>query len=339
MGHLAGDEVGGTLAVTGVLGTHVLCNGGERGNKGFVVRVLLADLRVACKAGSHDDQGIVGGSIQIHAHLVVGAGHHGLEGLFQQDGGHRRIGGVERQHGCHIGGDHAAALANGTHRAGLAAQLELDGVFLFVGVGGHDGGGSIGAALLVRSQLCGGGRDAPGKGVDDHGLTDDTGGSGQNVLRVDAQLLAHQLTAFFGQSHAVGGAGVGVAAVHDDRLCVAVLQVGAVHLDGCAADLVGGVHTGGGAAHVRFDECQIVFFCMVCADAAVHASRCKALGRADAARNFLVLHNDLPFPQDEPSQSMPCGIASSPKRGSFSARGKPYLFAKSSPFGGAVTVR
>ena len=159
-----------------------------------------------------------------------------------------------------LGGDHAAALANGTHGADLAAQLELDGVFLFVGVGGHDGGGGIGAALLVRSQLCGGGRDAPGKGVDDHGLTDDTGGSGQNVLRVDAQLLAHQLTAFFGQSHAVGGAGVGVAAVHDDRLCVAVLQVGAVHLDGCAADLVGGVHTGGGTAHVRLDECQIVFF-------------------------------------------------------------------------------
>ena len=81
-------------------------------------------------------------------------------------------------------------------------RLELDGVFLFVGVGGHDGGGGIGAALLVRSQLCGGGRDAPGKGVDDHGLTDDTGGGGQNVLRVDAQLLAHQLAAFFGQSHA-----------------------------------------------------------------------------------------------------------------------------------------
>lgn len=130
MGHFAGDEVGGTLAVTGVLGTHVLGNGGERGNKGFVVRVLLADLRVACKAGSHDQKGIVGGGVQIHAHLVVGAGHHGLEGLFQQDGRDRRIGGVEGQHGSHVGGDHAAALANGTHRAGLAAQLELDGVFL-----------------------------------------------------------------------------------------------------------------------------------------------------------------------------------------------------------------
>ena len=128
-------------------------------------------------------------------------------------------------------------------------------------------------------------------------FADDTGGSGQNVHGVDVQRLAHQLTAFLGQRHAVGGAGVGVAAVDHDGLCIAVLQVGTVHLDGCAADLVGGVHTGGGAAHVRLDECQIVFFGMICTDAAMHASRCKALGRADAARNFLILHNDLPFPQ------------------------------------------
>jgi len=51
-------RVGGTLAVTGVLGTHVLGNGSESRHRGFVVRVLLADLRVASKAGSHEDQGI-----------------------------------------------------------------------------------------------------------------------------------------------------------------------------------------------------------------------------------------------------------------------------------------
>ena len=42
--------------------------------------------------------------------------------------------------------------------------------------------------------------------------------------------------------------------------CIAVLQVGAVHLDGCAADLIGGVNTGGGAADVGLDERQIVLF-------------------------------------------------------------------------------
>ena len=301
--------MGGAFAVTGVLGAHMLCNGGQGRHKGMVILVFLADLRIPGKAGGHDDEGIIRGGVQIHAHLVVGAGHHGLEGLFQQDGGHRRVGGVEGQHGGHVGGDHAAALADGTHGAHLAAQLELDGIFFFVGVGGHDGGSGIGAALLGGSQLGGGGRDAPGKRVDDHGLADDTGGSGQNVLGVDVQRLAHQLTAFLGQRHAVGGAGVGVAAVHHDGLCIAVGQMGAVHLDGCAADLIGGVHTGSGTAHIGLDECQIVFFGMICTDAAMHASRCKTLGRADAARNFFILHKDSPFPQTLPqSRHSPCQL-------------------------------
>ena len=288
MGDFAGDEVGRALAVTGVLGAHVLSNGGQGRHKGIVVGVLFADLGVSGQTGSHDDQGIVGGGIQIHAHLVVGAGHHGLEGLFQQSGGNGGIGGVEGQHGGHVGGDHAAALANGTHGAGLSAQLKLDGVLLFVGIGGHNGRGCIGAALRSGCQLCCGGRDSPGKGVNDHGLANDTGGGGQHILGRDVQCLAHQRTALLGQSHAVGGAGVGVAAVHKDGLCIAVLQVGAVHLDGCAADLIGGVDTGGGTAHLRLDECQIVFFIMICADAAMHASRRKALGGTNAARNFLI---------------------------------------------------
>ena len=297
VGHLAGDEVGSTLAVTGVLGAHVLSNGGQGRHKGIVVGILFADFRVSGQTGSHDDQGIVGGGIQIHAHLVVGAGHHGLEGLFQQSGGNGGIGGVEGQHGGHVGGDHAAALANGTHGAGLAAQLKLDGVLLFVGIGGHNGRGRIGAALRSGSQLCGGSGDSPGKGVNDHGLADDTGGGGQHILGGDVQRLAHQPTALLGQSHAVGGAGVGVAAVDHDSLCIAVGQVGAVHLDGCAADLVGGVNTGGGAADVGLDERQIVFFAVICPDAAMDTGCCKTLGRADAARNFLILHNDFPFPQ------------------------------------------
>ena len=33
MGHFAGDEVGRALAVTGVLGAHVLSNGGQAATK------------------------------------------------------------------------------------------------------------------------------------------------------------------------------------------------------------------------------------------------------------------------------------------------------------------
>lgn len=86
MGDFAGDEVGRALAVTGVLSTHMLGDGGQCGHKGVVVGVLLGDLRVAREAGGHDDQGIVGGSVQIDAHLVIGPGDDGLEGLFQQGG-------------------------------------------------------------------------------------------------------------------------------------------------------------------------------------------------------------------------------------------------------------
>ena len=179
--------------------------------------------------------------------------------------------------------------------AGLAAQLELDGVLLFVGVGGHDGRCRVGAALLGSGQLGGCRRDAPGKRVNDHGLADDARGGGQNILGGQIQCLAHQLTALLGQGHAVGGAGIGVAAVDEDGLCIAVFQVGAVHLDGSAADLIGGVNARCRAAHVRLDEGQIVFLGVACPDAAADACGCKTLGRADAARYFLVTHFVSPY--------------------------------------------
>ena len=295
MGDFAGDEVGRTLAVTGVLSAHMLGDGGQCGHKGVVVGVLLGDLRVAREAGGHDDQGIVGGSVQIDAHLVVGPGDDGLEGLFQQGGGDGGVGGVECQHGGHVGGDHAAALADSAHRAGLAAQLKLDGIFLLVSIGGHDGRRRVGAALCVSRQLGGGSRDATGKRVDDHRLADNAGRRGQDILCIDVQRLAHQLTAFLRQCHAVGGAGVGIAAVDHDGLCIAVRQVGTVYLDGCAADLIGGVNTGGGAADVGLDERQIVLFTVICPDAAMDPGCCKTLGRADAARNFFILHLKIPL--------------------------------------------
>ena len=170
-----------------------------------------------------------------------------------------------------------------------------------MGVGGHDGGGSVRAALRGGSQLFRRRRDAPGKGVDDHGLTDDAGRGGQNILFVNVQRLAHQSAALLCQRHAVGGAGVGVAAVDHNGLCVAIGQMGAVHLDGRTADLVGGVHARSRAAHLGLDERQIIFFAVICPDAAMDTGGGKALGRADAARNFLILHFTSPIVQHTPS--------------------------------------
>ena len=150
------------------------------------------------------------------------------------------------------------------------------------------------AALAWRYNALLSGGDAAGKRINDHRLADDAGGGGQNIRSGDVQRLAHQRTARFGQCHTVGGAGVGVAAVDKDGLCIAVLQVGTVHLDGRTADLVGGVDTGGRAADFCFDERQIVFFVVVGPDAAMDTGRCKSSGRTDAARYFLVRHIVLP---------------------------------------------
>src|SRR5699024_7055497 len=97
---------------------------------------------------------------------------------------------------------------------------------------------------------------------------DDAGGGGQDVPGRDSQGLAGQAAAFLSQVHPVGGAGVGVAAVDQDGLGIAVGQVGPVHLDGCAADLVGGVDPRRRAADVGLDESQVILG-VVAANAAV----------------------------------------------------------------------
>ena len=283
MGHLAGDEVGSALTVTGVLRAHVLCNGGQGRHKGMVILVFLADLRVAGKAGGHDDEGIIRGGVQIHAHLVVGAGHHGLEGLFQQDRGHRRVGGVEGQHGGHVGGDHAAALADGTHGAHLAAQLKLDGVLLFMGIGGHDGVGSLGAVLL--GKLCGNDlADALKHLVDRKSLADDAGGADEHFVLAEAEQLFRLALNGAGVFDALlAGGGVGVAGVDDDGAGLALFQDLAVKDDRSCAELVRGEAGRAGAGQVGVENSDVGLLVLALFDGGVDRTGGEALRRGNAA--------------------------------------------------------
>ena len=104
----------------------------------------------------------------------------------------------------------------------LAAHRELQRKLLGVGVGGHDGGGGVMAACLIGSQLGGSLGDAPGKRLDAHLLPDDAGGGGQHILGADAECLGHKAAGIPRKLQAVRRAGVGVAAVHNDGLRVAV---------------------------------------------------------------------------------------------------------------------
>ena len=260
-----------------------------QGSQEFVIlRAFGHNRLVARQAGSQQQQGIVGGGIQVNAHLVVGGGHNGAQCLLQQLRADGSIGGVERQHGGHVGGNHAAALADRAKAAGFAGQLKFNGIFFLVSIGGHNGLGSFAAALGAGLQpgRCGG--NTAGERVNRHGLADNAGGSRQNILGCNAQLLGHQGAALIGQIHTVGGAGVGVATVHQNSLCVAVHQVGAVNLDGGAIHLVGGVNTGSGTAYIRLDDGQIQLV-GIGPEPGMYAGSRKTLGSTNAAGNDLIL--------------------------------------------------
>ena len=191
--------------------------------------------------------------------------------------------------------DHAGALGDGADAAGLAAQRELHRELLGVGVGGHDGGGGVMAAFRRGGQLGGRFGDALLEGGQFHGLADDTGGGGQDIVSGDAQRLGHQITGVVGQLDAARGTGVGVAAVHHDGLGITVLQVLPVHRDGRTIHLVGGVAAGARTAHLGLDQRQIQFG-MVMPDAAVYPCGRETLGGADTARNRLkCFHGSFPL--------------------------------------------
>ena len=168
--------------------------------------------------------------------------------------------------------------------AGRAVYLKRQRVLLGVGVGGHNGGGGGVAAGGIGAELGGGFGDALGERLQTHRLTDDPCGGRQNVVFVNAQRVGDQLAGVLRQFQTAGCAGVGVAAVDQNGAGVAVLQVGAVHLDGCAVDLVGGVAARPGAADIGDDQRQIAL-CVVMPDAAMHPGGRKPLGRTDAARD------------------------------------------------------
>ena len=111
-------------------------------------------------ARSKHDAGVVGRGIGIDRHLIEGL----LNGREQQGVERRRldggIGSNDRDHGGHIGHDHARALAHAAHRISVARMTRsltavANGILFGVRIGRHDGTGRIGTAM-GRECLVGG---------------------------------------------------------------------------------------------------------------------------------------------------------------------------------------
>jgi hypothetical protein len=84
--------------------------------------------------------------------------------------------------------------------------------------------------------------------------------------------------------HAVCIAGIGIAGVAEDSLCLAVGNVCLGHGNGCTLDQIGSIDTGAGGRNLRIDQRQISF-CFIMADTAVDTVGLKALCGTDAAGN------------------------------------------------------
>ena len=178
--------------------------------------------------------------------------------------------------------NHAAALGNAADVTGLTPQSEFQGDFLGDGVGGHNGLAGITAAGL--RQLSGQGIDVGGYRVQAQGQTDDAGGSHHHVLRGDSKGLTGQIAHPLGDFQAVGVAGIGVAAVADHCLGLAVGDVCFGHGQRGALDQIGGVYCCGMGGHLTVDQGQVLFG-PVFPDAAVKACGGKSFCGADAAGN------------------------------------------------------
>ena len=184
--------------------------------------------------------------------------------------------------------DHAGAFGDGADMALYALQGKGIGAFLGIGVGGHDAFAGICAALNaeLRNQHGQAGCD----GLNGKRLADDAGGSNDHVLFRDAQRLGGKRAGFFCDFYAVGVAGIGVAAVADDGLGLAVRHMLSGDGDGGAEHFILRIGAGNGAFGLAVNERQILF-AAVFTDAAVYACGLEPFGSAHAAFDGDKIHN------------------------------------------------
>ena len=185
--------------------------------------------------------------------------------------------------------NHAAAFCNAADAHGFAAQFQLYRHFLADGVGGHDGVGCICAAKGVQQP--GGFRGTLFNGLNGKNLANDAGGGHNDVGGIQIQRLsgdfAHPPCLFL----TVSIAGIGIAAVADDGLSDAILQVALGHQNGRALDFVEGIDTGSVTGDRAGDESQIPLG-LVAPDAAVNACGGKPLCGGDAAIDKCIGHHE-----------------------------------------------
>ena len=233
------------------------------------------------------DAGVVGGGVPVHGDAVKGLGDHLAEHVLQEGPVNGAVGGDAAEHGAHVGVDHAGALGDGPDGDGFAPQFHGDGNLLHLQVSGEDGVGGVQGGLGGVRQSGDQGGNPLLNGLDVQLHTDDAGGADGEVLGPQAGGGSGGLGHPLGVLPALGGAGVGVAAVKNDPpgLVVGQVLLGEDHRVGL--DHIAGIRARGSAGDGGEDHGQVLFVRLGCGevvfDAAVDARGLKSLGGGDTA--------------------------------------------------------
>ena len=182
--------------------------------------------------------------------------------------------------------NHAAALGDCAYAAGLAAKLELTGELLLRRVCGHNRLGCVRTAVRFERFDQRGHRGVDG--LDGQDLPDHARRSDDDVVLVNARIAHDEAAHLLRLLHAVGVAGIGVAAVADYRTRVTVGDMRLGDCDRRALDLVARIDAGSRRAAVADDEREVAL-ALVLSDSAMHACGFEALRRAHASHDFLHL--------------------------------------------------
>jgi len=218
--------------------------------------------------------------VTVHGRHIESLLHIVREGLLEHLRGNCAVRRDENEHGGEIRVNHARALRDCADVAGLAAGCKLNRDLLHARIGRQNTLGRVFTVLLIAGEP----GNQRGETVHDRGdierLSDHAGRGDADIIGFEAQLRSGDFSHPFSDLNAIRVAGIGVAAVHDDRLRVTVLQVVARHEEGCAFHPVLGVDRGGSAGHITHDQREIAFR-LILSDAAVNAVSPESERRAD----------------------------------------------------------
>ena len=282
------DQVSGALAVgsdaAGDVDADMLDQAGKRS-----LVFLGLDLNAGGAVGQQED-GVVGGGVAVDgAHVEALVDRRG-EHLLQVGSVSLGVGGDVNQHGGHVGVDHTGALGHRADTDGTGGQLQLIGGFLLLGVGGHDGPGSVRA--LFGGHVGDDAAHAVEHLLDRKSLADHAGGADENLILAQAQQLFRLGLDSLGILDALlAGGGVGVAAVDDDGAGLALLEDLSVEDDGRCAELVRGEAGRAGGGILGIENGHVRLFGLAALDAGINCAGGIALrGGHAAAFNHFVCH-------------------------------------------------